>query len=898
MGRSSPPLIGREEECRAITAAMAEEHANGLVITGPPGVGRTRLAREALEIAAAQGRRTRWAKGSKAAALVPLGALAHLLPPMDPSADPLSSLQHAARAITADGSGRPPVLGVDDVHLLDPLSVSLLHQLGAGGAVTLVLTVRTDPTTPDPVAPLWKDGLATRLELREMRRPDADRLASQVLDGQVDTRTGERLWHLTRGNPLFLCELLEDGRRAGRLHARGGVWRWKGPMAPSQRLSEIVLAQLGPLDPAEWAVLEVLAAREPLGVDRVAELSSAEAVAALARRGVIVDDVTGRTGEVRPAHPLYTEVVRRRVPAAALRDIRRQLADGQLLPTSHSELRHRSASMLDDVAGSRDADLLTEAARRANALLDHPLAEQLAEAGVEAGGGAPAQLALAEATQWQGDLVRSEKVAAEVASMPLSEEQFAQLTTIRAVSLGCGLGRTDEAFEVLDDGAMVVENENCRALVTATEACLAFLSGKPRRAVELATLVLDHATGNGIVRPLAAAAAAAGMAVMGRSDEALAAVTMGWADLERVQSGPELAFVRLALARAEVLALRYAGRVRHLERRAAELHVRNLAAPEWAGDAAIALYRGSAALASGQPRIAVRWMMEALARLDERDPMGLLPLCVAELATAKVLVGDVDSARAVLAESRMAGRRMPPVFRPTARLAEAWLQAGESRIDDAGALALEAAAEAAATEQWAVEAVMLHAAMRFGRGVDVLDRINSLADDLDSPLVAACAAHVQGMVSGDGDRLDEVSARFDAMGAVLLAADAAADAAAAHDRVGDRTAAAASRTAAAALARRCDLIRSPGSVHPALSPLTAREEEVAQLATRGLSNQAIATRLVVSVRTVETHLAHVYAKLGIRSRHRLVEVLAVRPDGAPTGDPAGDCRRQLPVGIG
>src|SRR3712207_4227832 len=148
MGRGSPPLIGREEECRVITSVLAEERASGVVIAGPPGVGRTRLAREALAIASAQRRITRWAKGSKAAALVPLGALAHLLPPMDPSADPLSSLQRAAQALAGDGSGRPPVLGVDDVHLLDPLSVSLLHQLGAGGAVTLVLTVRTDPTTP------------------------------------------------------------------------------------------------------------------------------------------------------------------------------------------------------------------------------------------------------------------------------------------------------------------------------------------------------------------------------------------------------------------------------------------------------------------------------------------------------------------------------------------------------------------------------------------------------------------------------------------------------------------------------------------------------------------------------------------------------------------------------
>jgi hypothetical protein len=268
MAGGSLPLIGRDEEYRTITSILAEDHAHGLLIAGPAGVGRTRLAREALAIAAAGGRLTRWATASEAAALVPLGALAHLLPPMDTSADPLSLLQRAARAIAGNESVLPPVLGVDDVHLLDPLSLSLLHQLGAGGVVTLVMTVRTDPLTPDPVAALWKDGLVTRLELRELRRPDADRLTNQFLHGEVDTRTGEQLWRLSQGNPLFLRELLEDGRRSGRLRDRGGIWRWEGPIVPSQRLSEIVLAQLGQLDADEWTVLEVLATCEPLGGDR------------------------------------------------------------------------------------------------------------------------------------------------------------------------------------------------------------------------------------------------------------------------------------------------------------------------------------------------------------------------------------------------------------------------------------------------------------------------------------------------------------------------------------------------------------------------------------------------------------------------------------------------------
>jgi two-component system response regulator NreC len=53
-------------------------------------------------------------------------------------------------------------------------------------------------------------------------------------------------------------------------------------------------------------------------------------------------------------------------------------------------------------------------------------------------------------------------------------------------------------------------------------------------------------------------------------------------------------------------------------------------------------------------------------------------------------------------------------------------------------------------------------------------------------------------------------------------------------------------------------------------PLSEREREVLTLLARGHTNQEIARRLYLSVRTVETHRAHVMQKLGLRSRAELV----------------------------
>ncbi|HZS21668.1 MAG TPA: helix-turn-helix transcriptional regulator, partial [Pseudonocardiaceae bacterium] len=116
------------------------------------------------------------------------------------------------------------------------------------------------------------------------------------------------------------------------------------------------------------------------------------------------------------------------------------------------------------------------------------------------------------------------------------------------------------------------------------------------------------------------------------------------------------------------------------------------------------------------------------------------------------------------------------------------------------------------------------------------------------------------------------------MGALLLAADAAAQAATAYSRQDRRGSAHAAAAYAHRLAQACEGARTPAlTAITAPLPLTRREREIVTLATGGLSNRQIAQQLVISVRTVENHLYRACAKLGTTDRAELAALLHKPP---------------------
>jgi DNA-binding CsgD family transcriptional regulator len=241
------------------------------------------------------------------------------------------------------------------------------------------------------------------------------------------------------------------------------------------------------------------------------------------------------------------------------------------------------------------------------------------------------------------------------------------------------------------------------------------------------------------------------------------------------------------------------------------------------------------------------------------------------LAQAYCGLGSAEVAAATIAELHTRSGAHRAVFRPQMRMLEAWLAAAQGNVSGAVAAAIDAADLARQCGQRAIETLALHDAARFGDRT-CLQRLIDVAETVDGRLARARAAYGAALRDRDAVALAASSARFEQIGALLSAADAAAQAAEMFRARDDRRHATEAAVAAERMARTCGGMHTPALIAAARPlPLSTREREIASLLATGLTTREIAERLTVSIRTVEGHILHACTKLGVQDRKALAE---------------------------
>ena len=200
---------------RTIEAAISAPAVSGILVCGAAGVGKSRIAREALSAAASQGCETRWTAGTSSARAIPLGAFTAWAP--SGVSDTVQLLQGVIESLTAASSATTVVVGVDDVHLLDDLSTFVVHQIVQRGVAKVILTVRDGVQIPAATQEILKVGQFDRLDLQQLSLGETATLLSATLAGSVDSDAVQRLWKLTRGNVLYLLNIVEQEVADGRI---------------------------------------------------------------------------------------------------------------------------------------------------------------------------------------------------------------------------------------------------------------------------------------------------------------------------------------------------------------------------------------------------------------------------------------------------------------------------------------------------------------------------------------------------------------------------------------------------------------------------------------------------------------------------------------------------------
>jgi DNA-binding CsgD family transcriptional regulator len=917
-------IVGRDEELASVRAFVegASERPAALVLEGEAGVGKSTLWLAGVEYARAEGLQVLVSRPAEAERELPHVALGDLLegaaddvlPALPPprrralelallhgdrgnervDARALGVATHGALELLA--GARPVLVAIDDVQWLDPSSARVLaFALRRLGEVSLLLLLTRrvgEGLFAAGVEEALGPGRVDHLRVRPLSMGALQRLLHTRLGTTFPRPLLVRLHESSGGNPFYALEL------ARALAAEPSADPTE-PLPVPESLENVTRERLAGLRDETRAALAVVAAGGRVSPELLLAADVSDDALDPAFAAHVIE---ARHGVVTFTHPLL---------ASALY--------GDLTPGERERAHGLLAKVVDDpLARARHLAL---AASAPDAEVAAAVEEAAASAAGQAANVAAAELAAhavrltpsddedarhrREVTAVRmhllaGDAARARVEGEGLLRRPLSPRQRADVLLVLSDIADTGSQARANALRkealagAVSDAAMQASIHSWLAGRVRTTEGLTAAEAHARTALELAERLDDDGLRAGALSALSVlrfnAGAPEAIELAQRAVEAAAASG-------RREKCDEAA---LGLAHALVWSAQVDRARELLEPLSAELSLRDEVAT-----GAVLWYLSLAELAAGRLAKAAEHAdrQRELARLyatDDREN----PLAIWVVARIAAHRGELERARALAERSRELAAGQPPIVagqEAVLGLVAAWSgRPGEATKHFAVAddLRYDSGVRTPGSYWWRPEQV--EALLEVGRAdaaVSLLDVWEADAARLSLDPFLAQAARCRGLVAaargdvGEGEALlEEAVAQHEAVGdpfgraRALLALGAlrrrgrqkraareAIDAAVeGFDAIGAAGWAARARSELGGIGGR---VREPG--------LTPAERRVAALVAEGHTNREVAAALFLGERTIETHLSHVYAKLGVRSRAELARTY--RPDEQSSG---------------
>jgi DNA-binding CsgD family transcriptional regulator len=904
-------IVGRDEELAALHAFLGrgDDGPRALVLEGEAGIGKSTLWLAAVDAARERGYRVLASRPSEAEqglAFVGLGDLfdgvvdevlpalatprrraleqALLLGEAEERADPHAlgvAVRNALQLLTSE---RPLAVAADDLQWLDRSSSSALAFALRRLDLPLFLLLARRPAKgveqPELERALDRDAI-TRVPVGALSMGAIGMLLQKRLDRVFARPTLIRIHETSGGNPFYALEIAR---------ALGPVVDPTQPLQVPETLEELVGARLAELPSATRDALVLVAA---LGARSTKLLHAAGVGPSALEPALAARIVEPIDGSLRFTHPLLASVLYQSLPGETRRHAHRILADVVVDPLERA--RHLAlsaagpdaeiAAALEDaaaVAGSRGAMVLAAELGEHALRLTPAAARQDEERRTMTA--ARAHLAAGEVDRARalGRVIEervqegSKRAEALIFLSELESGRLADRIALRRAALR--EPSTEPRVRLLAHQRLALELRFTEGVAAAQEHAQA--------AVELATELGDDGLRAGALASLSLLRFTAG------EGDAIPIAEQACELASLAKARQRLVDARFCLAHALVWSadlVRARVELEGLNREGAERDERVSSQALW--------YLSLVELQGGRWTLAAEYAERArelsllYVRHDAEDPQNVFPL-----GLVAAHQGNLEGAHELAERGHVLAERQSALLPglPALRgLVYAW-QGDTARATERFAEA-EGTADAAGWGEpglrwWRADYVeALLAAKRVDEAIHVTTTWERATSGLEREWVLAQALRCRGRIEAARGRVEDA--------AVLLA-----QAADRHELAGDRFGRARALLALGTTRRR---IRQKRAAREAIDEalavfeelgaalwaeharaelgriggrrreegLTPAERRVATLVAEGRTNREVAAALVLGERTVETHLTHIYAKLGVRSRTELARTL-------------------------